>query len=463
MNTTGEKNALTKPDTPEISGKKIHSFAMGNLGIQIMMFVPVSYLMIYYTDVIGVSMTVVSLLLLGVRIFDAVNDPIIGTLADRTHSRWGRYRPWLMFGGILVSVFSFLLFACSTNFGSSGKILWMCVFYVLATVCATCVYMAHTAMPGVLTSSSSVRTRIASLRTFYLHIGYIVVGIVMSFMLNAFGKNVKSGYFWCVLLLCVISMPLIFLSGALVKETYVPAVEKIKVPVRTMLKTISHNKYVIIIMIGTFVYGISAYGRLTAVTYYFTYNIGNPGLAGMTVAVTGVAGLFGALIIPKQFLKYFSNRGKAAALSAFLNAACLCALFFLRGDTVIYWVIRALSMVFQSGYCCTVESALPDTADCNEYKTGFRMDGFVGALYSFMMKFGGAVATVLTGFIINAFGYVPNVEQTATSLRAINASAHLLPGAALIISGLAFLLFYDLSIEKRDAMRGEILKKREEE
>lgn len=129
--------------------EKLH-YGIGTIGYNASFHWVSTFLQIYYTDTIGVSAGALSALVLGVRLFDAVNDPIIGSMADRTRTRWGRYRPWLLFGGIGLPLSMIALFSARSSWSPATKVLWMCIWYVVATVMSTCYDMPYSALHGAL-------------------------------------------------------------------------------------------------------------------------------------------------------------------------------------------------------------------------------------------------------------------------------------------------------------------------
>ena len=157
--------------------ERLH-YGLGTLGYNASFYWVSAFLQIYYTDTIGVSAGTLSALVLAVRLFDAINDPIIGSIADRTHSRWGRYRPWLMFAGLCLPLSVIALFGANSEWSSTGKVVWMCIWYVVVTVFATCYDMPYSALHGTLSPDSGERVRISSVRMACSQVGTQLTGIL---------------------------------------------------------------------------------------------------------------------------------------------------------------------------------------------------------------------------------------------------------------------------------------------
>ena len=191
--------------------EKLH-YGIGTIGYNASFHWVSTFLQIYYTDTIGVSAGALSALVLGVRLFDAVNDPIIGSMADRTRTRWGRYRPWLLFGGIGLPLSMIALFSARSSWSPATKVLWMCIWYVVATVMSTCYDMPYSALHGALSPSSRERVRISSVRLTCSQIGTQITGILgiqlILYFSHAGGARTEGGYLTAVALICLATLPL---------------------------------------------------------------------------------------------------------------------------------------------------------------------------------------------------------------------------------------------------------------
>ena len=191
--------------------EKLH-YGIGTIGYNASFHWVSTFLQIYYTDTIGVSAGALSALVLGVRLFDAVNDPIIGSMADRTRTRWGRYRPWLLFGGIGLPLSMIALFSARSSWNPTAKVLWMCIWYVVATVMSTCYDMPYSALHGALSPSSRERVRISSVRLTCSQIGTQITGILgiqlILYFSHAGGARTEGGYLTAVALICLATLPL---------------------------------------------------------------------------------------------------------------------------------------------------------------------------------------------------------------------------------------------------------------
>ena len=232
-------------------------YALGDFGYNFMYYWLSTYLMIYYTDTIGIPAATVSVMMLVVRIFDAFNDPVIGSLADRTNSRWGRYRPWFMLGSIAMACFIVLIFAASPGWQMTSRLLWMWGIYLLLTVASTCSNMPYGALNGCITPDSEDRAKVSGLRMMFANVSSMVTVIIAVPLMIAFSSDGSAssarGYFWAVLITCILGLPTMIVSCCKTKEVLTPPPTQNKIPMNLQMKSLVKNKAVLILIIGQFI------------------------------------------------------------------------------------------------------------------------------------------------------------------------------------------------------------------
>ena len=178
--------------TFRLTPRKRFYYALGDFGYNFMYYWLSTYLMIYYTDTIGIPAAAVSVMMLVIRIFDAVNDPIIGSLADRTNSRWGRYRPWFLLGSIAMATFIVLIFAADPKWSYTMRILWMWIIYILLTIASTCSNMPYGALNGCITPDSEDRAKVSALRMMFANTSSMVTVIIAVPLIRYFAVDGSS-------------------------------------------------------------------------------------------------------------------------------------------------------------------------------------------------------------------------------------------------------------------------------
>ena len=171
------------------------AYGMGDVGCNFSWMFVGNFLMIFYTDVCGISMAAVSLLMLVSRFWDAINDPVIGSLSDRTRSRWGRYRPWLLFGAPATAVVLVLTFWAHPTWSDSAKSLYMYITYCVLVLGYTCVNIPYGTLCGTLTQNIEERAKINTSRSVCAMIAINIINIITLPLISAFGgDNAARGY-----------------------------------------------------------------------------------------------------------------------------------------------------------------------------------------------------------------------------------------------------------------------------
>ena len=428
-----------------------------------------AFMTIFFTDYMGVSAGACSLLLLVVRIFDAINDPIIGSIADRTHSRWGRYKPWVAIGGTIMSLLIIALFAAQPGWSMTTKMVWMWVIYTLVTVASTCCNMPYGAMNGVITSDTEERTKLSGVRMVFANIGSnftnLIAAPLILFLSGTNGaENTAQGYSFAVIVSVVLGLPTIVWSAVKSKERVQPPPEQLQkgsgIPLGTQMKCLFGNKYALICLLGQFLVGFLAYGRMAIMTYYFTYYVGNFKLYSITGVVGIATGILGSGFLCPYLFKFFKHKGRALTVGFGLSGIFFIPMYWLMPQGFGFWVFYFLSGLFQSAASALRYSCDGDNADYAEYKYGVRVDGFLSSFVSLMLKAGGAVGPALLVAWIGVLGYVPDQAQNADVLFALNFGCTALCGILCLICALGYFLVYDMDGKKHAEIVKELERRR---
>jgi sugar (glycoside-pentoside-hexuronide) transporter len=451
----------------KLSLKQRFDYAFSEFGYNAIYFWVSAFMIIYYTDVIGVSAAAVSLLTLVVRVFDAFNDPFIGSLADRSNSKWGKYKPWVAIGATFMSILVVLLFMANPNWSNGGKLAYMWIVYVLLTVASTCCNMPFGALNGVLTSDSNERNKIAGLRMVFANAGgqfasIVAVPLIILIAGTSTGSAAAPGYFGAVLICVILGLPTLIYSSVKVKEVVKQPPAQKKIPLGKQFACFFKNRYALCSAMGFFMTGFTAYGRMAMLMYYFTYFANNPALMTVVGFLGLGAGLIGCGFLTPFFYKLFRHKGKAMILGYALGAIFAVPLFFLTPTNIFFWICMFLSQLFQSAAGGISYGIVGDAVDYGEYKTGVRVDGFLASFCSLMLKAGGAVGPAIMLAVINGLGYVPNETQNPAVLTALRASISLVVTACCLLAVIVF-AFYNMDEKKHAEIRAEIDRRHEQQ
>ena len=447
------------------SVKRQIAFALGGAPMNLCWVIVSAYLMFFLTDVAMVPMAAVSALFLAVRAFDAVNDPLIGLLADNTRSRWGRYRPWMMTGAILLVPTVTLLFWAHPDWSTPARTAYACILYVLAVIFATMWDIPYGALNSCVTPYAAERSRFASNRILVsCFASALASGLVLPLVDKFKGAegDIAGGYVKAVLSICIFAIPFAVICCMGTKEVvYPPASQKIKF--KKLVRVIAKNPPLLIILVSFFTYGFLNYGRSTVATYYFTYTWNNPGLAGVYFSLAGIlSGV--AAFLGFYLLKIFREKNYTCIFGYALMVVSNLVVFFAGPEKMSAGAMMLLLCISNAANGLVtglIYGMVPDTVEYGQWKSGIRTDGFVYASTSFMNKLGGAVGPFLLGILVNAAGYVPNTVQSESSLRMINICMNLMP---VILSGVAIILLlcYKLNSEQHGIILKEIAERGED-
>jgi sugar (glycoside-pentoside-hexuronide) transporter len=439
-------------------------FAFAEFGYNNIYFWISAFLMAYLIDTVRIPPAQVSLLILAVRIFDAANDPYIGSLADKTRSRWGRYRPWIGIGGVALVITVIAMFSMSSDWTMNGKMAYMWIVYILVTIASTCCNMPFGALNGCLTSNATERLKASSLRMVIAGIGIQVANVLAVPMLRFFSGGTDAyntrGYFFAVLICGVISVPTLIWTAVKSREVVGPPPDQGKVSYRQMFKTMFSSRYVFVISLGMIANGINMYGGMTMGIYYFKFVANNPVLMGLSALVTMPFGWIGAGVVGPWLYIRMKNKGKVMALVSYIGAAAAIVRFFFPAPHPIWWIAGCLSALFMAGGALGY-GMIGDAVDVCEYNTGVRCDGFLASFISTAFKIGGAIGPAFGALMLGMLHYNPDlVVQPANIVSGINALVNLIPAGFSLFIALIYTFAWDLSDEKHYQIRLELDRRR---
>lgn len=436
------KHDLTQSKVPFIS--KV-AYGMGDVGCNFSWMFVGNFLMIFYTDVFGISMGAVASLMLLSRFWDAINDPIIGSLCDKTHSRWGRYRPWLLIAAPLTAIVLMLTFWAHPDWSETNKVIYMAITYCVLVLGYTCVNIPYGTLCGAMTQNMDERAKINTSRSVSAMIAIGIINIITVPLIDLLGDgNARQGYLLVAVIYGIIFAACHIFCFAKTKEVVeVPAQQKI--PLKVQIKSVIRNKPYLLALLGQLLFGFVLYGRNADLLYYFTYVEGSAALFSLYSLAIIIPSVIGAACFPLLF-KWTSNKGWAASVFALGTGATMIMLYFFspRLSPVPFYAFAALSQFFFSGFNTAIYAIIPDCVEYGEWRTGVRNDGFQYAFISLGNKIGMALGTSILALALGMAGYVSNAAQNETVLSIMRHSFSTIPGALWILTGVV-LFFYRLN------------------
>ncbi len=427
------------------------AFALAVIGIPVYVFIPK-----FYTDVVGINITILGYLMLSVRIFDAVTDPAIGYISDQTQTRFGRRRPYIALGSILVAIAMFLLFnppAASASF----ETVWFGVSIYMLFLFWTAVVVPFESLGPEITFDYNERTSLFGLRDGFLIAGTLAAAsspaaVEWLFHLTPDAAGERAKFFWIAVIYAPLLIGTCWWCALTIRERQSAAALQ-RLGLWRGLRQVARNRPFVILLIA---YTVSAIGNnlpATLILYYVEYVLQSQ-LAEVFLMLYFVTGI---IFLPAWI--FISRRtGKKAAwlASMAINTGAFVGVFFLGpGDVVIYGILVFLSGI-GFGATLAIPSAIQaDVIDYDELLTGERREGQYIGLWSISKKFAAAVGIGAGLSILGMAGYTPNTEQSAAVQMTLRVLYALVPSLCNIL-GIAIALAYPISSRIHNDIRKAI-------
>lgn len=441
------------PETEKLSVKEKIGYSLGDTASNLFFQTFILFLPIFYTDVFGLPAAAMGTMFLVTRIFDAVNDPIMGTIADHTKTRWGKFRPYILLFAIPFGIMGVLTFT-TPGFDATGKLIYAYITYNLLMVMYTIVNVPYSALMGVITPNSLERTEVSSFRFVAAFVGGLIVQAATISLVKYFGQgNDAVGWQWAMGCLAGLAAVLLFITFATTKERVQPPKEQ-KSQFKRDLKDLFSNAPWLMIAGATVCQLTFIVMRQSSVAYYFKYYVGDQQLnlfgnvinlsyetftssfllTGSVVTITGV-------VLTKWFSKLLDKKNTYAG---FLIAAAVvnAVLYVVRPQDVILIYVLNLLFSFFVGPVSVLQWAMyTDTADYSEWKNNRRATGLLMAASLFALKLGLTLGGAFVGWLLAYYGFVANQEQTPEAMSGIVSLLSIFPAIFGIAGGLLMMRY----------------------
>jgi len=454
----------------KLSIKEKVGFSLGDTASNLFFQTFIFFLMFFYTDVFGIPASAVATIFLVGRIWDAINDPIMGAIADRTNTRMGKFRPYLLFTALPFGILGFVMFI-TPDFSVHGKVIYAFITYNLMMMVYTVINVPYSALMGVITPDSQERTVVSSYRFVGAFVGQMIVQFAVLKLVAVFGKsNENAGWQWAMAVMAGLSVLLWITTFATTKERVKPAKEQ-RNPLKQDIADLLKNTPWLLIGGATIFQLLFNVIKGGSIMYYFKYFVQDQQLTIFSKtqifsyqSLTTTFMLVGTFvtILGAVLTSVFSKRfGKARCYYGFLGIATIStALFFiLKPQDIIWMFLLQIISSFAVGPFSVLQWAIyTDTADYSEWKTGRRATALIMAVSLFALKLGIALGGAILAWILDAYGFVANVAQSAATLTGIRMIMSIYPAIFGLI-GVILMAFYPIDnkmmkrIEEDLAMR----------
>jgi len=413
----------------------------------------------FYTDVFGLAASALATMLLVTRTWDMFFDVFIGTIADRTRTRWGKFRPYLLWMALPFGIISVATFTTPAA-GATVKLIYAYVTLSLMMVVYSAINVPYSALMGVVSADSQERTSLSSWRFTFAFLGGLVVQFSTLRLVTFFGKgNQAHGYQMTIGVYAVAAVILFLATFATTRERVQPVQEQNASRTRDVLDLAANTPWLVLCGLGILsVCFVSIRGA--AIVYYFKYYVGSLGAAAAFMVIGSVMSVAGTFLI--QYVTPFTGRKNAFIGLMLLSTVVLVASYWVRPDQlVLLYVYNILYCLLTGPTSALLWAMFADTADYSEWKTGRRATGLVYSASGMSNKFGWVIGGALAASLLAIYGFKANVMQTAEGLHGIRIIMALAPAAGTLLAGLG-MFFYPLSEERTKKLQTELAARRAE-
>lgn len=465
----------------EIKLREKIGYGLGDMSSSMFWKIFGAYLMIFYTDVYGLSAAVVGTMFAVTRIWDSLFDPVVGTIADRTETRWGKFRPYLLYLAVPFGLIGALTFM-TPPVGATGKIVYAYATYTLMMMVYSGINVPYASLLGVMSPHPADRNVLSTFRMMFAYLGSFIALLLFMPLANAFGADKKDGdmvgwmtssqfgWFAAVSVMAVVCMLLFFGCFSLTKERVRMPKGVKHTPLRQDTHDLLHNRPWWILLgagIASLVFNSIRDG---ATVYYFKYFVDESAfgkitflgipfvLSGLYLAVGQAANILG-VILAAPVSNHLGKRRTFILAMASATVLSVVFYFFDKQQLTLIFIFQILISVCAGSVFPLLWSMYADCADYSEYMTGNRATGLIFSSSSMSQKFGWAIGTAVTGWLLEAFGFVANGVQTEATINGIRMFLSILPAAGALLS-LVFICFYPLSEAKMLSITSELEKRR---
>lgn len=425
------------------------AFGLGAFGKDLVYAIVATFLMFYLTDVRMVDPVFVGTLFLVARIWDAVNDPVMGMIVDNTRSRFGKFRPWIVIGTILNAIVLFFMYADNSLSENSYKI-YIAIFYILWGMTYTIMDIPYWSMVPTLTSDSREREQISAIPRLFASFAWLIIGSFGLTVVKRLGEGDDAkGFGMFALIVSVLFVVTILIMATYTKERVVATQTQEKTTVKRMITVLVKNDQVVVVLAIALFFNLYFQLANAFSLYYFKYVAGDADLYSTYAAVAGIAQIASLAAFPRVSKRF--GREKAYACACALPVIGLLVLFgvgFVAPANIALVGLCSAVINVGVGFMLVLTTVmLADVVDYGEYKLKSRNESVIFSIQTFVVKLAGALSGFIAGIGLTCIGYVPNVVQTPNAIWGMRILALLLPATLSILSYVIYRRWYRITGE----------------
>ena len=406
MKAIGKHAEMSQVVAGEVKGREMFGHAIAGFGQNLIFGLWSSYMMVFYTDIFGITAGAASIIMLLTRIWDGVNDPMMGTIADHTRTKWGRYRPWLLFMAPVIVIFLVLNFS-SPDLSPTLKVVYAAVTYVMMSMAFTAVDVPFWTMPAAMSSDVQKRSKIISFSRMSTTLATTVLGVIAIPLVNALGNGDKAkGYMMTALVVGLVGAAFYLIGFANIRE-HVQPVPNQKITLKSSVKAITQNKPLLLLLCCGLLGNIGTMLKQGMVIYYVKDCVGSESLIPI-FSVLFLPGMFVGLVIAPMFTKKFDS--KTVFIGSRVFGIIVDVVFFFAGfeNVPLVMFLYALTSIPLGMSSVVSATMLTNTIEYAEWKFGNRQEGLISSTQTLTAKIGMALSAGVIGAVLEIANYVPN-------------------------------------------------------
>jgi sugar (glycoside-pentoside-hexuronide) transporter len=432
-------------------------FGLGDTAANFIFQTMVMFQLVFYTDTFGITAAAAGTLLVVVRVFDAIFDPVMGAIADRTDTRWGKFRPWVLWTAVPFGIMGFLTFV-TPSLGPAGKLAYAYATYIGLMAVYSANNLPYSALSGVMTGDLGERTSLSSYRFVCAMTAQLIIQGLALPMVHYFGQGDSArGYQVTMAIFSSLAVVLFFITFATTRERIRPAPDQ-SASTRQHFADLGQNGPWLAMFVLTFVLFVTLAMRGSVVLYYFKYYVGRESLFSL-FNVLGTLATIAGIFFSKSLAMRFGKRN--VFVGGLVGTAAFTLAFLFLPPRAVAWMF-VIEILRQLVYGFTIPllwAMMADVADYSEWKTHRRATAIVFSAIVFALKAGLGVGGAITGYVLALYGYLPNADQTARALQGIRYTMSVFPAVAFAICAVC-LAFYGIDKAAEIRITDELAERR---
>ena len=446
----------------KLSFREKYSYGIGAFGKDLVYAFVATYLMMFFTDEVGLSSVFVGGLFFVSRFWDAINDPIMGNIVDNTNTRWGKFRPWILIGTLINAIVLVFLFVNPTSFLSGKMVYVYCsVAYILWGMTYTIMDIPYWSMIPSFTSDPAERDKMSVIPRIFATIGGSTVNTFGLMIIAILGVGSNSvGYFRLGLIISIVFVISTLITVFNVKEkNTVKNQEKIKL--KEVFEILFKNDQLLIIIVSVIIYQIALFLVGGFALYFFKYAIQNENLYTVFTGISTIAQVCALMLFPKLVSKL--SRKIVYGLACLLPIGGFLGMFFISSISTNSVLLCMSGIIYNLGFALSSASTtvmLCDAVDYGEYKIGKRSESIIFSMQTFIVKFATAFSGLIVGIGLNIINYVPNAIQSTQTIMGMKFIMFVVQSFLMLICLGVYMKFYKLNGDFMNNILIEIEKRR---